>query len=251
MKSFEKFKSQQNNRPGEVEQWSRGTFGLPPAVLERHLQIMTDLRTQGGSISNADKVWLLKQAKEAGRDVDEARRDIERVSKILNPEDRARAYVIASGAPDEGLVNQAVDLAKTYSTVWASTLAEDRLTERDEKAKSSQFHFEDSKHLKRSREESDSVRRSIEAALQSKGLIQREAQSLEEVQHRAVSYANAAANRLEATKDTSPLRDQIEAAWHVDKAFQRLDDAGVNDLSISQVMERTDEKSFASRALDE
>lgn len=251
MRSVEKFKSQQYSRPGEMEQWSKGTFGLPPAVLERHLQIMTDLRTQGGTISSADKAWLLKQAKEAGRDVDEARRDIERVSKILNPEDRARAYVVASGAPNEGLVNQAVDLAKTYSTVWASTMAEDRLTERDQKAKSSQFHFEDNQHLKRSREESDSVRRSIEAALQNKGIIQREAQSLEEEQHRAVSYANAAADRLEATKDTAPLRDQIEAAWHVDQAFQRLNDAGVDDLSMGEVMERTDEQSFASRALDE
>lgn len=250
MKTFQKFQSPIYDQPGNMENWARSKFGLPANVLERHLRIMNDLRTPGGSISSANRNWLLKQAKEAGQDVNEAARTIDRVSRISDPEARARAYVIASGAPHESLVNEAIELSKAYSTTWASTLAEDRLSKRDEVAKASSYNFEDTPELKRSRQEADAVRRSIEATLKDKGLIERDPQTLEEAQQRAVSYAHSAANKLEATSSSAPLRDQIEAAWHVDQAFQRLSDTGVNENSIVDVMEKSDEASFAARSID-
>ena len=248
--TFEKYQSQRFSETNAMEAYARGTFGLAPALLERHLRIMNDLQMQGRGISSADKRWLLDQAKAAGRDVSQAAQQIARVEAISEPKRRARAYIVASGAPSQELVEHAMELSKTYSTTWGSSLAEDRLAARDEKLKHDQFHFKDDDRTRHSREESGAVRRTIEAALQERGLIQPEARSLEEAQHRARGYANSAADRLESMGPDASRRDQIEAAWHADQAFQRLSDAGAGDTSVGDVNEQTDHKIFAARAID-
>lgn len=252
MKTFQKYQHAHYSQPGAMEHYTRGRFGLPADVLERHMQIMNDLRTNSGGISKANKIWLLKQAQAAGRDLRQAAQAIQRVERIPDPERRAKAYVVASGAPDQALVDHALELSSAYSTTWGSTLAEDRLRSRDAQlAKSGQQHkFEDTPQLKRAREEATAVRRTIEAALQEKGLVPERARSLEEEQERARAYAANAADRLEATRGDAPLRDQIESAWHVDQAFQRLNDTGVSSENVGSVMEKTDEQRFAARSID-
>jgi hypothetical protein len=252
LKTFQKYQSARVEQPGEVESYSRNTFGIPSGALDRHLRIMNDLQLQGGSISKTDKRWLLDQAKAAGRDVRQAAQMIAHVEAIPDPQRRARSYVIASGAPSEDLVQHAMEMSKTYSVVWGTTMAEDRMIKRDAiNAKSgTQFQFDDTPELKRARNEATAVRRTIEAALQEKGLTPPPAQSLQEEQLRARQYANAAADRLEGTPENAPLRDQIEAAWTADQAFTRLSDTGVKDETIQSVMERTDENKFAARSID-
>lgn len=252
MSTYEKYQSARYQHPGEIESYARSTFGLTSEALERHLRIMNDLQLQGGSISKADKRWLLDQAKAAGRDVSQAAQMISRVEAIPDPQRRAQSYVVASGAPGQDLINHAMEMSKIYSIEWGASLVEDRLKERDalEAKSGTQFRFDDTPALQRSRHEATAVRRTIEAALQEKSLTPPTAQSLEEEQHRARQYANAAANRLEATPNDAPIRDQIEAAWTVDQAFNRLSDTGVKHETIQSVMEETDAKNFAARSID-
>lgn len=250
--TIERYRAAHFDQPGATEAYAGNTFGLQPDVLERHLRIMNDLRTQGGGISTVNKKWLLKQAQDAGRDPKQALQQILRVERIPDPEQRARAYVVASGAPSQALVDEAINLSKAYSTTWASTITEDRLRARDMQAAKSgeQFRFADTPELQRARQEATATRRAIEQALQDKGLTPPPAKSLEEEQQRAQAYARSAADKLEATRPDAPMRDHIEAAWHADQAFQRLNDAGVSTDTISSVQERTDEQQFAARAVD-
>jgi hypothetical protein len=252
LSTYEKYQSARYERPGEIESYSRSTFGLTPDALERHMRVMNDLQLPGGSISRADKRWLLDQAKAAGRDVGQAAQMIAHVEAIPDPQRRALSYVVASGAPRQDLINHAMEMSKVYSVEWGASLAEDRLNERDaQNAKAgTQFRFDDTPELKRSRHEATAVRRTIEAALEEKGLTPPPAQSLEEEQHRAKKYASAAADRMEATPTDAPIRDHIEAAWTADQAFNRLRDTGVKNESMSDVMDRTDANNFAARSID-
>jgi hypothetical protein len=250
--TYQKYAAKHWDQPENLDHYAKSTFGLHPDALERHLQIMSDLRTQGGGLSRADKVWLLKQAQQAGRDLKGAAQQIARVQRIADPEARARAYVVASGAPSQELVDHALEMSRAYSTTWGSTLAEERLQQRDAiAAKSgSQFRFNDTPEMKQARHESTAVRRTIEAALHEKGLAPRPAQSLDEEQARAREYAAKAADRLESTPPSASLRDHIEGAWHADQAFQRLNDTGASRDSMGSVMERTDDQAFSARAID-
>jgi len=213
---------------------------------------MGDLQMNGGRISRENKRWLLQQAKEAGRDLNQAVRDIARVEAIPDPERRARAYVTASGAPTRELVEHAVDLSKSYSTSLGSMATEARLRQRDKHVEQNgmQYRFEDTDRIKRDRQESTAVRRTIEATLRDQGLSVAPPRSLEEAQGRAKAYADHAADKMEALNDKSSLRDQIEAAWTADQGLQRLADAGVSRETMGGVMERTDSQNFAARGID-
>lgn len=250
--TIERYRAAHFDQPGATEAYAGNTFGLQPDLLERHLRIMNDLRTQGGGISTVNKKWLLKQAQDAGRDPKQALQDILRVERIQDPERRAKAYVQASGAPSQALVEEAMNLSRSYSTVWASTITEDRLRARDAQAAKAgtQYRFADTPELQRSRSEATATRRAIEHALREKGLAPRPAQSLEEEQQRAQAYARSAADKLEATRPDAPMRDHIEAAWQADQAFQRLNDTGVSSDSMSSIREQTDDQQFAARAVD-
>ncbi len=252
MKTYQRAQYQQFRQPGAVDAQVQNTFGMAPKALERHLRIMGDLQLNGGRISKENKRWLLQQAKEAGRDLHQAARDIARVEAIPDPERRARAYVIASGAPTRQLVEHAVDLSKSYATSLGSMATEARLRARDRQLEQSglQYKFEDNDRIKHEREESNAIRRTIEATLRSQGLSVAPPNSLEEAQGRAKLYADHAANKMEALNDKSSLRDQIEAAWTVDQGMQRLNDAGVSRETMGSVIERTDSQNFAARGID-
>ena len=252
MKTFQRAQYQQFKQPGAVDAQVKNTFGLAPKVLERHLRIMSDLQLNGGRISIDNKRWLLQQAKEAGRDLNQAKRDIARVESIQDPERRARAYVVASGAPTQELVNHAMDLSRSYSTALGSIATEARLRQRDKHAEKNgmQYKFEDTDRLKQAREESTSMRRTIEATLRQQGLLAAPPRSLQEVQERAKAYGEHAAQKMEALTDKSSLRDQIEAAWHADQGLQRLDDAGLTRDTMGSVLERSDNQNFAAKSID-
>ena len=252
MKTFQRVQYQQFKQPGAVDAQVQNTFGLAPKALERHLRIMSDLQLNGGRISSDNKRWLLQKAKEAGRDLNQAKRDIARVEAIQDPERRARAYVVASGAPTQELVNHAVDLSRSYSTALGSMATEARLRARDKHAEKNgmQYKFEDTDRLKQAREESTSMRRTIEATLRQQGLSVAPPKSLQEVQERAKAYGEHAAQKMEALNDKSSLRDQIEAAWTADQGLQRQADAGLTRDTMGSVLERSDNQNFAARAID-
>ena len=252
MKTFQRVQYQQFKQTGAVDAQVQNTFGLAPKALERHLRIMSDLQLNGGRISIDNKRWLLQQAKEAGRDLNQAKRDIARVEAIQDPERRAKAYVVASGAPTQELVNHAVDLSRSYSTALGSMATEARLRQRDKHAEKNgmQYKFEDTDRLKQAREESTSMRRTIERTLQQQGLSVAPPRSMEEAQDRARAYGEHAAQKMESLNDKSSLRDQIEAAWHVDQGLQRLNDAGVSRDTMGSVLEQSEARNFAARAID-
>ncbi len=252
MKTYQRAQYQQFRQPGAVDAQVQNTFGMAPKALERHLRIMGDLQLNGGRISKENKRWLLQQAKEAGRDLHQAARDIARVEAIPDPERRARAYVIASGAPSDQLVNHAVDLSKSYSTSLGSMATESRLRARDKHLQQNgmQFKFEDSDKLKKERQEATAVRRTIEATLQSKGLAMPPAKSLEEAQYRAKAFANHAADKLESMPADASLRDQLSAAFDADRGLQQLADTGQSRDTMGSVLERSDNHDFAARSID-
>jgi len=252
VKTFQRAQYQQYRQPGAVDAQVKNTFGLAPKVLERHLRIMGDLQLNGGRISMENKRWLLQQAKEAGRDLNQAKRDILRVESIQDPDRRARAYVVASGAPTQELVNHAVDLSRSYSTALGSMATESRLRARDKHAERNgmQYKFEDTDKIKREREESTSMRRTIEATLREQGLAVAPPRSMEEVKERARAYGEHAAQKMESINDKSSLRDHIEAAWTVDQGLQRQADAGLTKETMGSVLERSDNQNFAARSID-
>lgn len=226
---------------------------MEPRKLEAHLRVMNDLRTQGGRISRDVAKWLMHEAKASGRDPKEALQAIRRVNSIQDPEQRARAYVIASGAPSNELVNHALGLSSIYSTEWASTLVNDRLAAKDQLTSKAgtYYQFEDTDRIKAARQESSAVRRTIEATLREKGLVPPKARTLEEAQNHAKAYANFAADKMESTNPGAPLRDHIEDAWRADQGIQKLNDAGLSGETMGSVIERADATNFAARAFDE
>ncbi|NBW22685.1 MAG: hypothetical protein EBR82_83545, partial [Caulobacteraceae bacterium] len=189
---------------------------------------------------------------ESGRDLNQAKRDIARVESIQDPERRAKAYVVASGAPTQALVNHAVDLSRSYSTALGSMATEARLRARDKHAEKNgmQYKFEDTDRLKQAREESTSMRRTIERTLQQQGLSMPPPKSMEEAQDRARAYGEHAAQKMEALNDNSSLRDQIEAAWTADQGLQRLNDAGVSRDTMGSVLEQSDARNFTAKSID-
>ncbi|NDD14602.1 MAG: hypothetical protein EB072_18645, partial [Betaproteobacteria bacterium] len=90
------------------------------------------------------------------------------------------------------------------------------------------------------REESTSMRRTIEATLRQQGLSMPPPRSLEEVQERAKAYGEHAAQKMEALNEKSSLRDQIEAAWTADQGLQRQADAGLTRNTMGSVLEQSD-----------
>lgn len=252
MKTHEKFSRQVLNQKDGVRNYTRQVFGLEPNALERHLQILNRLQTNAGGMDSRDRKWLLDQAKAAGRDVQRANRDIQRVIDLPNPKDRAAAYVRGSYGQNiaQGQVDFATNVATRYGIEHGATMAGERMAAHDRhRAKSHFGELPDSERFEADRKEANAVRYQILTAMADRGLIETSPHSLEEAQASARQQANRAADALERTSLDSKAsrRDHVEAVVNADQAFQRLNDAGVADTSMGDVYDETSTRLFAER----
>jgi hypothetical protein len=205
-----------------------------------------------GSLSSGSRKWLHSQAQTMGIDAKTADGMINRVMAMPNPVERQRAYVQnAGGDAPEGLIREAMALARDYGTVEASSGIEDRLAQRD---KHTNAGIPDQPRFAEDRAQAGSVRASIEASLVSSGLVAPKAQSLQEAQSRAMAYSNAVADRLESrmrTEEPASLRDTIEDSYLAADALGAKADAGLGEQTISDVAERADAAASYGRSMVE
>lgn len=228
-KTFERYNGQLYDQPGQIERYAQTKFGMDAATLDRNLAIMGEVSR--GSLSGASRQWLLAQAQRTGVPQQVANKMIQDVLSLPSPEARARAFVAARGAPAH-VVAQAMELHKDYAVQEIATPLEEKLSARDavDAKAGTQFLFEDSTRLKEARQTSGDVRKSIEAAMVSSGMVAPPARSLADHQARAMAYAHRVADRLESRKSDEPLslRDAVEDAYLAQDALGAKDDAGIS-----------------------
>lgn len=263
MRKIEQHRQKHFDNDNNMEAFARRTFGLDAATLDAHMVVMSQIAD--GQLSNQGRQWLHAKAKESGFDSATAEKMIRHVLAQPTSQARATAYIngAGQGRVNPALVQEAMDLHRQYQTSEASVTTENRLQKRDEHLRNAglTYEFEDEPRFEESRQQANGVRKSLEAAMVSSGLVAPKPRSIHEAQHRAQSYANQVADRLEKRmhEDKTPtLRDSIEDSYLTADAFAKKVDVGLagEGQTPTQVMENTDRarsfgESFSDTAMDD
>jgi hypothetical protein len=229
---------------------SRATMGMPFKRLNGHLEVASRLLQNDSSVLRNSKVraWLYRQAEASGRTREEVDGVIAQVLAAPSPEAMVARYATAlSGDPTAA--QRGLGLVRSYTQETVSDAVNTRLNRQTEQLRKSNQTFElpDDGRMKAAREESGSLRRALETAATSSGIIADRPQSLQAHQLRAQAYAHRAADKLEDNArrreagQAVSLRDDVEASFMTAKALHAKNEVGLSrDSSISDITERAD-----------